>query len=442
MRICEFCGFDNAPEGDEACPLCGEAPTPPPVQDEVPTLSVDTEEGGRRSAAAPGTRYPVGHCFAGRYRIDAFLGSGGMGRVYKVFDLKEERVLALKTLLPWVMESPEAVERFRREVTMLGRIEHPAVPRVFGWGQHLGEYFFAAEFVDGKDLHELTRERGRWPVDEAAQCVATVAEALHAAHEQGIVHRDVKPHNIMIATDGSVHLVDFGVARGVGLDLKTITASGMVVGTPEYMAPEQLDSHRVDRRSDIYSLGVVLFELAIGRPPFEGETPMSVAWLHRTEPPPLPRSLRPDLPAWLERVVLKCLEKDPVRRFATAAALAAELRRERPGRPTRRALPSGDLVLEDESETTDWALVLASREEKLRWALGMALRFADRHYRLEEICPPLSRSDRWVYRFSQWNPDEVFRRLVDYERDCEEEASRRKRSTPFNVRKWLGGDGS
>lgn len=180
--------------------------------------------------------------------------------------------------------------------------------------------------------------------------------------------RDVKPNNVMIGRDGSVRLLDFGLARGAGIDIATLTRTGTVLGTPGYMSPEQFDAHGVDERSDIYSLGVVLFEVLTGRLPFVGQTPIAVALAHKAEPPPLPRSLRPSVPAWLERVVLRCLEKDPVRRFATAGELAEELRRPREGASKQvRTLPGGDGVVLDRGETTDWALVLRApaREDGL-----------------------------------------------------------------------------
>ena len=184
------------------------------------------------------------------------------------------------------------------------------------------------------------------------------------------------------------------------------------------MSPEQFDAHGVDERSDVYSLGVVLFEVLTGRLPFTGQTPIAVALAHKTETPPLPRSLRPGVPAWLERVVLRCMEKDPARRFPSASALAAELRRPRDGAQKHsRALPSGDSVLLDPGETTDWALVLTSAHEKTGWAEGMTLRFEDRYYRLAGAQAPPSAGAPWTYRFVASPEGEIFRRLVDYEQD-------------------------
>jgi hypothetical protein len=243
----------------------------------------------------------------------------------------------------------------------------------------------------------------------------------------------------MIARDGSVRLLDFGLARGAGVDLTTLTRTGTILGTPGYMSPEQFDAHGVDERSDLYSLGVVLFEVLTGRLPFTGRTPIAVALAHKTEPPPLPRAVRPGIPAWLERAVLRCLEKDPARRFASAAELAAELRRPREGHsPRARALPGGDLVLFDPGETTDWALVLASALEKTGWMDGMALRFEERYYRLMHVQAPAPGEARWTYRFRAWPEGEIFRRLVDYEQDLAARAEADSKTLSGRLTRWLG----
>jgi serine/threonine protein kinase len=419
--------------------MCGKDPVPTVVQDEVPTVTME-EQGFERTgdAAVVTPTCRVGDLYGDHYRIAKLLGHGGMGRVYEVVDDRDYRTLALKVLLPALLNTPQAVERFKREIQMLAKMRHPAVPRVFDWGVCRGEYFFVTELVSGRNLHSLIRERGVCPLEEAVRFVATVADALNAAHELGIIHRDVKPHNIMVDEEGAVRLLDFGLARGEGLDLKTITASGMIVGTPEYMSPEQFDSHRVDRRSDIYSLGVVLFELLTGTTPFEGDSPMAVGMHHKNDPPPAPRSLRPELPAWLERIVLRCLEKEPARRYDSAAELAADLRKPRSRRkPRQRRLATGDFVVEDDSETMDWALVLAGRSEKQGWNLGMTLDFEGRYYRLEEIVEPSSLPGRWTYRFSFWPEEEVFRHLVDYEQSCAEESARKPGGLAARLKGWL-----
>jgi serine/threonine protein kinase len=434
MRTCHACGFENAEPG-KPCALCGASEGPPP-QDQLATLELPaTRLAGPRPVIA-GAALQAGEVYAERYHVEALLGSGGMGQVYRVRDSAGGGVLALKILHPLLEQDEERVERFRREIGILAKIEHAAVPRIHGWGHNGEELYFVSELIDGRDLKREIEARGPWPAEAAAALVATVADALAAAHGLGIVHRDVKPSNIMLDADGSVRLLDFGLARGRGVDLATLTRTGMVVGTPGYMSPEQFDGRGVDERSDVYSLGVVLFELLTARLPFTGTTPIAVAMSHKTEAPPSPRSLRPEMPAWLDRTVLRCLAKEPMQRFATAAALALELRRSRSA-PRSRRLASGDSVVEDESESTDWALVLAAPVEKTGWSQGMALRYQERYYRLDDA--ESTDASGWIYRFGHWREGEVFRRLIDYEQDCQQRRSAREARLSSRLQRWLSG---
>jgi serine/threonine protein kinase len=438
VKTCEHCGFE--PVQGDTCPLCGKHVV---GLEEVGTQTVlDLQAPSRPTTGrdVPGQEYPPGYLYDGRYRIESFIGRGGMGRVYKVMETATGRAMALKILLRSVMEDEDAVERFRREIMLLSEIKHPAVPAVFGWGYHNGEYFFVSDYIDGRDLRSLSKARGPWPIPEAVAIVARVADALSAAHEKGIVHRDVKPHNIMVAQDNAVFLLDFGVARAYGHEMQTITATGMLVGTPEYMSPEQVDSHQVDARSDIYSLGVVLFELLVGKPPFAGDTPIAVAMKHKQDPPPSPRVLRQEIPFWLERVVLRCLAKDPRDRYPTAARVASELSRPHSEQPARRRrLPSGDLLVEDEGQASDWALVLASPHEKHGWREGMALRFENGFYCLAEVCRPSAPNSLYEYRFLSWDSGAILRKVVDYEADCVEQLARRPTPLSAQLRSWFRG---
>src|SRR6185295_11619835 len=209
----------------------------------------------------------LGQVFADRYRVDALIGAGGMGQVFRARDTRDHRDLALKVLHASHEEDADRSERFKREIGILSRIKHPAVPAIMDFGLHESELFFVSELVDGTDLKTEIKRRGPWNPVDAAALAAAVADALAAAHALGVVHRDVKPSNIMIGRDGSVKLLDFGLARGVGIDVTTLTRTGTIVGTPSYMSPEQFDTHGVDERSDIYSLGVVLFEMRTGKLP-------------------------------------------------------------------------------------------------------------------------------------------------------------------------------
>ena len=382
-----------------------------------------------------------GSLFDGRYVLDAAIGRGGMGRIFRARDEASGRIVALKVLERRPDDDPALAERFRQEIRILSQLRHPAVPSVLDWGESEGSLYFAADFIDGTTLKSENARRGRWPAGEAAALAGVVADALAAAHVLGVVHRDVNANNIMIAADGQVNLIDFGIARHLDVDVTRITATGTIVGTPAYMAPEQFESRVVDARTDIYSLGVVLFEMLTGRLPFTGETPMSLAMQHRLEAPSSPRALAPDVPAWLDRLVLRCLDKNPGKRVTSAAALSRELSASRQDRaPRRRRLPSGDVVVEDASQRTEWALVLASSTPKSGWAPGLALRYEDRFYQLAQIDAPAGKDQtaRWSYCFVHWPESVVFRGAVDYEQDCAERAAADAATLRGRLKRWFG----
>jgi serine/threonine protein kinase len=436
-RTCDACGFENA-EVEKPCPLCGVSETRKLREvDALVTheLGLTKTQVGGRKTVDPADR--LGQVFADRYRIDALVGSGGMGQVFRARDTREHRDLALKVLRAAFGDDDR--ERFKREIGILSRIRHPGVPRILDFGLHEGEPFFVTELVDGTDLKTEIKRRGQWSPAEAAALVAHVADALAVAHGMAVIHRDVKPSNVMLAKDGSVKLLDFGLARGAGIDMATLTRTGTIVGTPSYMSPEQFDTHGVDDRSDIYSLGILLFEMLTGKLPFHAQTPVGVAILHKTEPARAPRTLRPDIPAWLDRIVLRCLEKDPARRFASAAELAGELRRPRAAGPTTRRMENGDAVIEDDSGNTSWALVLSSPREKTGWSAGMAFRMEDRYYRLDAVQAPAGDSKRWTYRFGPWPEGLVFRRLVDYDQDAASRSGGGTEGLSSKLSRWMKG---
>jgi serine/threonine protein kinase/Flp pilus assembly protein TadD len=325
--ICNRCSFEN-PSGTRFCGRCG----------------ADLEAGNAlpttRALQTPLRELTSGATFARRYQVIEELGRGGMGRVYKVFDAEVREKLALKLIHPDVAADAETVERFRRELRLARAVSHRHICRMHDLGreEETGTYFITMEYVSGEDLKSLLHSIGALPVGKAVAIARQVAEGLAEAHRQGVVHRDLKPQNIMIDREGGARIMDFGVARSV--KAKGITGAGVIIGTPEYMSPEQVDGKETDARSDIYALGVVLFEMLTGRLPFEGGTPLAVAVKQKSEAPPDPGSLNAQIPEDLRRLVLKCLEKEKARRYQSAEELRAELARIEKDLPaTTRALP-------------------------------------------------------------------------------------------------------
>jgi serine/threonine protein kinase len=422
MATCKICGFDGLQEGS-SCKVCGSSEQALTLIQERPRPSVEFVESSMTPSRAATKRFeiPHGEWIDKRYLVQKMIGRGGMGSVYEVQDVKENRVLALKILHQGAVED-DSEERFLREFEMLSKISHPAILRVYGWGRYQNQLYFVSEFISGRDLKSEIKRRGPWPAEEAARLTATIADALAVAHSTGVVHRDIKPHNIMMANDGSVRLLDFGVARKTGGGMETLTKTGMIVGTPEYMSPEQFGTHRVDERSDVYSLGVVLFELLTGKVPFGGETPVAIALKVIQQPAEAPQSVRKDIPEWIDRIVIKCMDKEPKNRFTSASQLAEALRKPHArARPSMRRLPNGDSVAEDTNQDAKFPLILSSEKEKRNWNEGMPLRFSNNLYRLEEVIPSGMKGPRWYYNFSKWPEQEILRGLVDYDVHAEAE---------------------
>jgi eukaryotic-like serine/threonine-protein kinase len=284
---------------------------------------------------ATSTRYSPGTRLGGRYDVVRALGWGGMAEVYLAVDRQLGREVAVKVIRERFAEDERFVARFRREARAAASLSHPNVVAVHDVGVHEGSPFIVMEYVPGRTLAELVRDGGPMDPGRVAEIGEAVARALGAAHAAGIVHRDVKPGNVMVTADGRVKVLDFGIARA--LRWTPLTDTPAVQGTAEYMAPEYVKGDGADPRSDIYSLGVVLYELLAGRPPFTGDSPLQVAYKHLEEAPASPDAVRPGLPAGLTAVVMRCLAKHPGDRYRRAEELAADLGHLQAGRPAATA---------------------------------------------------------------------------------------------------------
>ncbi len=269
--------------------------------------------------------------FSERYELNHLIARGGMAEVYRAHDRLLDRPVALKVLFPELSVDRSFVERFRREAQAAANLSHPNIVPVFDWGEDTGTYFIVMEYIDGRPLSSILKSAGPLSAERTADIGAHVAAALGYAHKHGVVHRDVKPGNVLITDDGQVKVTDFGIARAVNTE-ESLTQTGAVMGTATYFSPEQAEGLGVDSRSDIYSLGVVLFEMVTGRPPFLGESPVAVASKHVRDNPPAPRELNPQVPPTFEAIILKSMAKDPAHRYATAEELRADLVRFNEGR--------------------------------------------------------------------------------------------------------------
>jgi serine/threonine protein kinase/Tfp pilus assembly protein PilF len=281
---------------------------------------------------APKEELTTGSTFANRYQIIEELGKGGMGKVYKVRDTQIQEKIALKLIKPEVAKDKKTLERFRNELRLARKIRHKNICQMFDLGEEKGTHFITMEFVPGQDLKGLIRQSGQLAVGTTINIAKQICEGLTEAHKSGVVHRDLKPSNIMIDKDGDVRIMDFGIARS--LEAKGITGAGVMIGTPEYMSPEQVEGKDLDQRSDIYSLGVILYEMVTGKVPFEGDTPFTVGVKHKSEAPQNPKEINPQLPEDLNNLILRCLEKEKESRYQNAGGVLSELKNIAKGMPT------------------------------------------------------------------------------------------------------------
>jgi tRNA A-37 threonylcarbamoyl transferase component Bud32/tetratricopeptide (TPR) repeat protein len=323
---CPKCKADN-PGESVFCAKCG---TQISATEEKP-LPTQTIE-------APREELTTGSTFAGRYQIIEEIGKGGMGKVYKAQDKKINEMVALRLIKSESASDRKTIERFGNEMKFARKVSHRNVCRMYDLGEEKGSHFITMEYVPGEDLRSSIRRFGQLPIGKSISITKQICEGLAEAHRLGVIHRDLKSSNIMIDKEGNVRIMDFGIARS--LEAKGFTGAGVMIGTPEYMSPEQVEGKETDQRSDIYSLGIILYEMVTGRVPFEGDTPFTVGVKHKSEPPKDPKELNSQIPEDLSRVILKCLEKDKEQRYQSVSGARSELENIERGIPTtERVIP-------------------------------------------------------------------------------------------------------
>ncbi|KPJ70282.1 hypothetical protein AMJ44_00120 [candidate division WOR-1 bacterium DG_54_3] len=330
---CPKCQTDNP----DTIKFCGECGTQllPTEEVSAPTKTLETAK----------EELTTGSTFAGRYQIIEELGKGGMGKVYKAHDTEIKEKVALKLLKPEIAADKKTIERFQNELKFARKISHRNVCRMYDLNKEEGSYYITMEYVPGEDLKSSIRRMGPLSAGKTISIAKQVCEGLEEAHRLDVVHRDLKPQNIMIDKDGNVRIMDFGIARS--LKAKGITGAGVMIGTPEYMSPEQVEAKDIDQRSDIYSLGIILYEMVTGKVPFEGDTPFTIGMKHKSEIPRDPKELNAHLPEDLSRLILKCMEKSKENRYQSAGEVRSELIRIENEIPTKeRVAPKRKLKTE------------------------------------------------------------------------------------------------
>ncbi len=336
---CPKCHSENT-EGSKFCSTCAT-----PLTD-----AEDAQPSFTKTIETPQEELTRGSLFADRYEIIEELGRGGMGTVYRAEDKKAKEEIALKLIKPEIAAQKKIIERFRSELTTARKIRHKNICGMYDLGEDRGIYYITMEYVPGEDLKSFIRRSKRLSIPNTVSIAKQISEGLAEAHIQGVIHRDLKPSNIMIDKEGNVRIMDFGIART--LQARGVTGAGVVIGTPEYMPPEQAEAKEVDQRSDFYSLGVILFEMVTGQLPFAGDTALNIAIKHKTEIPADPNTYNAQIPDDLSRLILKCLEKDKDKRYQNAQELLSALEHIEKGIPTaierkteRRPLTSKEITV-------------------------------------------------------------------------------------------------
>jgi len=393
---CAKCHFDN-PDDTLYCGKCGNELL---TSEEISFSHTETLQ-------TPLKELSRGSVFARRYEIIEELGKGGMGRVYKVLDKKIKEKVALKLLKYEIASDEKTIERFQNELKMARKISHRNVCRMYHLSEEEGTHYITMEYVPGEDLKSLIRRIGQFTIGKAINIAEQACEGLEEAHQLGVVHRDLKPQNIMIDREGNARIMDFGIARS--LKTKGMTEAGVMIGTPEYMSPEQVEGKEADQRSDIYSLGVIIYEMVTGKVPFIGDTPLSIAVKHKSEVPSDPKEINAQIPLDLSRLILKCLEKDREKRYQGAKEVLSELRKIEKGIPTtdriRFEKRKGERLISFPKRTLRWAAAL----------IVIGLIFFGGYYLWRGLIQPQPRYDNFILLELFANkPQEVKKDLIEY----------------------------
>jgi eukaryotic-like serine/threonine-protein kinase len=309
MVICPKCKTAN-PDFVETCSQCS---APMPIGDTATIQTVDP------------TVLKPGSDFGPRYRIEALLGQGGMGRVYKAADKELNRTVAIKVVRQGVVGEEDALNRFKQELILASRISHKNILRIHDMGEVAGMKFITMAYVEGQDLHQLLRDNPKIPLERVLKFAQQLAGALAAAHAEDVVHRDLKPQNILVDASDQLYIADFGLAKSYAAGAVGMTQTGAFLGTPRYMSPEQVEGKPTDGRSDLYAFGLILYEMVAGDVPFTGESTLKVMYQRLQERPKSPKSTNPSVPTWLDHVIMRCLEKDPEDRYQNAYEILADL---------------------------------------------------------------------------------------------------------------------
>jgi TolB-like protein/Flp pilus assembly protein TadD/predicted Ser/Thr protein kinase len=371
---CPKCLADN-PETSHFCAECGASLH---ALERSPILATKTLQ-------TPLEELTSGSIFAGRYQIIEELGKGGMGHVYRALDKKLSEEVAIKLIRPEIAADKGTLGRFQNELKLARRISHRNVGRMYELMEEKGHHFISMEYVPGEDLRSFIRRSGQLTVSKAISISKQICEGLAEAHRQGVIHRDLKPSNIIIDREGNARIMDFGIARSV--KAKGITGTGVMIGTPEYMSPEQVEGKEADQRSDIYSFGIIIFEMLTGHVPFEGDTPLAVAVKQKTEPAPDPKRWNSQISDDLSLFIHRCLEKSAERRYPNTEEMLAELNR------MERDIPAETRVVPKTKPATTGERTVTLPVRKIWvYSLGlvvlMVIAFAVWHFVFKKAPPP------------------------------------------------------